>query len=138
MLMVAAAEYSAKAQQLQLNVGTCGYGLAYYVVYLPLYACACRYDPKEKRYVLMWATALKNPDHNLPKIAYPLFVAVSHSNNPMGEWIIWALDTVPRIAPGLKFCDGQELDKYAANTPQVGDWRDNGGTRAAVCALTGS
>jgi len=81
--------------------------------------------------VLMWATALKNPEHTLPTVAYPLFVAVSHSNNPMGEWIIWALDTVPTVAPGFKFSDGQTLDKYAANTPQVGDWRDKGGTRTA-------
>jgi len=77
------------------------------------------YDPKEKRYVLMWATALKNPEHELPKVAYPVFVTVSCTDNPLGKWVVWALDTVPNVAPGFKFCDGNTLDKYAANTPQA-------------------
>lgn len=36
-----------------------------------------------------------------------------------GEWTVWALDTVPQVAPGYKFCAGQPLRNYAANTPQV-------------------
>jgi hypothetical protein len=56
----------------------------------------CRYDPKEKRYVLMWASGIvvdKETNGSDKKIrapesfdsANPLFMAVSATNNPMGE-----------------------------------------------------
>lgn len=54
---------------------------------------ACRYDPKEKRYVLMWASGLidaTSADSSAtidadPKKAFPLFIAVSANRNPLGE-----------------------------------------------------
>lgn len=79
----------------------------------------CRYDIKEKRYVLMWATAYISTTAPEPSVAYPLFVAVSATSNPLGKYTVWALDTVPNIAPGLHFCRGGSKFKYAAEKPKV-------------------
>jgi len=72
------------------------------------------YDPKAKRYALFWSTISKNTDRTAP-----VFVAVSQSRSPLGDWVVWALDLRPQVAAGLSFCSDHSPNQYFFQQPQV-------------------
>lgn len=72
------------------------------------------YDPKAKRYVLVWTTT-----SNVAGKAPAVFVAVSQTRNPMGDWSVWALNLRPTLGAGMTFCSDQPAETYTFEFPQV-------------------
>lgn len=75
------------------------------------------YDPKDRRYAIVWSTQ-SDKDHLTA--TPPVFVAVSQTRNPLGEWTIWALDMRPSLAKGYQFCHNSPNADYKFEFPQVG------------------
>lgn len=86
------------------------------------------YDPKAKRYGIVWSTsAMGLEDARTP----PVFVAVSQNRNPLGNWTVWALDLRPQLAAGMTFCvPDSNATEYSFDFPQVR-------LRVCVCDMCG-
>jgi hypothetical protein len=81
---------------------------------LEVAAVTAFYDPKSKRYAIVWSTISLTED-----VGPPVFMAVSQSRNPLGDWIVWALDLRPTLAQGLTFCHDHAANEYVFEFPQV-------------------
>jgi hypothetical protein len=76
------------------------------------------YDLKDERWVLTW-TSYPDLDANPETpVTASLFVAVSHTVDPLEHWTVYAFAARPMIAPGFRFCDagGKSFSPLA---PQV-------------------
>jgi hypothetical protein len=76
---------------------------------------AAFYDEHKKRYVLMWSTYATGDVKRPP----PLFVASSLTQNPLGAWVIWALDLRPDVAQGVTACAEQPPNAFHLANLQV-------------------
>lgn len=76
---------------------------------------AAFYDEHKKRYVLMWSTYAVGEVDRPP----PLFVASSLTQNPLGAWVIWALDLRPDVAQGVTACAEQPANAFHLANLQV-------------------
>lgn len=76
---------------------------------------AAFYDEHKKRYVLMWSTYATGDVQRPP----PLFVASSLTQNPLGAWVIWALDLRPDVAQGVTACAEQLPNAFHLANLQV-------------------
>ena len=72
------------------------------------------FDPKEKRYVLVWNTV-----STVEGGSAAVFLAVSQTRNPLGDWAVWALNFRPSLAQGMTFCSDQPANSYTFDFPQV-------------------
>jgi hypothetical protein len=81
---------------------------------LEIAAVTAFYDPKSKRYAIVWSTVSLTED-----VGPPVFMAVSQSRNPLGDWACWALDLRPTLAQGLTFCHDHPANEYVFDFPQV-------------------
>lgn len=81
------------------------------------------YDPKSKRFAIVWGTST-----DAEGVSPPVFMAVSQTRNPLGQWSVWALDLRPQLATGHDFCGDQPAQNYAFEFPQV-RWRQGLGFR---------
>lgn len=76
---------------------------------------AAFYDEHKKRYLLMWSTYAVGDVERPP----PLFVASSLTQNPLGAWVIWALDLRPDVAQGVTACAEQLPNAFHLGNLQV-------------------
>lgn len=76
------------------------------------------YDPKDRRYAIVWSTHSDETEECTD--APPVFVAVSQSRNPLGDWTVWALNLRPTLAKGYEFCHNSPNAQYKFEFPQVG------------------
>lgn len=81
---------------------------------LEIGAVTAFYDPKAKRYAIVWSTSSLTPD-----VTPPVFMAVSQNRNPLGDWTVWAVDLRPSLAKGLDFCNNRPANDYVFEFPQV-------------------
>jgi hypothetical protein len=94
------------------------------------------YDCKDERWVLIWSSYPKQDatDSGAEPVTASLFVAVSHTIDPLEDWTVYALEARPLLAPGYRFCDAGGKS-FSALAPQVRKCRhQNGGaccTRAS-------
>jgi hypothetical protein len=72
------------------------------------------YDPKGKRYAIVWSTSTEESG-----VKAPVFMAVSQTRNPLGQWTVWALNLRPTLANGHEFCSDQPAENCAFQFPQV-------------------
>jgi hypothetical protein len=72
------------------------------------------YDPKGKRYAIIWSTSTEESG-----VKAPVFMAVSQTRNPLGQWTVWALNLRPTLANGHDFCSDQPAENCAFQFPQV-------------------
>lgn len=71
------------------------------------------YDCKAGRWVLIWTSFADEGSTITPC----LFMAVSHTQDTMGDWTVYALEARPRI-PGYRFCE-KGGGNFSALAPQV-------------------
>lgn len=76
---------------------------------------AAFYDEDKRRYVLVWTTHAIGDVTKPP----PIFVAVSHTQNPLGAWVVWALDLRPDVAQGVTACAEQPPNAFYLANLQV-------------------
>lgn len=76
---------------------------------------AAFYDEHKRRYVLVWTTHAIGDVTKPP----PMFVAVSHTQNPLGSWVVWALDLRPDVAQGVTACAEQPANAFYLANLQV-------------------
>lgn len=100
--------------QLQAKAGYSSSADASDSVELEIAAVTAFYDPKARRYAVLWSTTSSTPD-----VSPPVFLAVSQGRNPLGDWSVWALDLRPSIAKGLDFCQDHPASAYVFEYPQV-------------------
>lgn len=79
------------------------------------------YDCKDERWVLIWSSYPKQDveaNSGAEPVTASLFVAVSHSIDPLEDWTVYALEARPLLAPGYRFCDAGGKS-FSALAPQV-------------------
>lgn len=86
----------------------------------PCYCTALQtgyYDIASKRYVLFWLATAPAQD------AEPIvFVAVSQSSDPLGQWVVKGLKIKPSaVTFKCTAAAGSDEEPFFANYPQVGD-----------------
>lgn len=76
------------------------------------------YDCKDERWVLTWTSYPDLEEKSTTPVTASLFVAVSHTIDPLESWTVYAFAARPMIAPGFRFCDagGKSFSPLA---PQV-------------------
>lgn len=93
------------------------------------------YDCKDERWVLIWSSYPKQdaPDSGAEPVTASLFVAVSHTIDPLEDWTVYALEARPLLAPGYRFCDagGKSFSALAPQVIDVGMPRQRAPPRAA-------
>lgn len=81
------------------------------------------FDCKDERWVLIWSSYPKQDaqdDSGAEPVTASLFVAVSHTIDPLEDWTVYALEARPLLAPGYRFCDAGGKS-FSALAPQVID-----------------
>jgi len=77
------------------------------------------YDQADERYVIIFSSIYYKEDKAGPTTHPPLFVCVSHNNNPLGKFTCWALQSNTYAQPFTRFCDGQPVWTLIPDYPQV-------------------
>jgi hypothetical protein len=72
------------------------------------------FDKLSKRFVVTWGTQYQGAPG---AVAAPLLVCVSESDNPVGQWTCWALDSTLEAQPSVAFCGGAAAP-YFPDYPQ--------------------
>lgn len=91
---------------------------------------AAYYDEEKERYVLVWSTYAVREDVAHPP---PAFVASSLTANPLGPWMIWALNLRPDVAQGVCVCEEQAASAYHLANLQVRVAPGDRGVRRVLC-----
>jgi hypothetical protein len=77
------------------------------------------FDKKEGRYVISWSSTYYNPVGPSDGPRAPLFMCVSATDNALGTWTCWALDSVVAPLPFVELCPDRPTWDYSGDTIKV-------------------
>lgn len=77
------------------------------------------FDKKEGRYVISWSSGYYDAVGPSDGTRAPLFMCVSATDNALGTWTCWALDSVVAPLPFVEFCAGRPTWDYSGDTIKV-------------------